>query len=370
MKTIPLLWGLGTLLLLPSCDRSETSVPQTKPSIREVHLLNWEEYLPDLIIERFEKATGYQIVQHFFENTDDQIGWMTAYPHHYDVIIIGHSDLPVAINRSLIRKLAPEKLSGTERISEKYRKLPNDPDDRYTIPYLWGGFAVAYRKDLVHNPKPSLGLFFENDVAGKRLIFDESVDVVAVANTYLGKSIKDYSHDTLDLATKAITQAARSNEIEFQPSSKMIGSLIEGDFVVAVNYSGDIAAASEENPNIGFFLPQEGTQLWLDTLTISRDSPNPEGAYAFINFLLEPENIAEVSNELWYPNAIPESNPMIDEELRANPSLFPPEDMVAQWQWRTCPTGEDVKKVARFFRNVRKSCAGPSKSLSAISKPD
>lgn len=366
MKKFTLLPFLVIILIVSACEQgrdtaSGSSVAPATPSAKQVHLLTWEEYLPESTIEKFEKASGYQLVQHYFDNSDDQIGLMTAHPHRYDVIVISHEDLQIFTQRSLISKLDQTRLVGTERIGEKFRGMPNDPDDEYSVPYLWGGYAVAYRKDLIVDPEPSLSLFFEDDTPGKRLLFDEAADVIALANSFIGKPPGDYSEETLERTAKVISGGPRGDQIVLQPSSQMIASIAEGEFIVAVNYSGDIAAAAEENPNIGYFLPKEGTPLWLDELTISRDSKNPAGAYAFLNFLLEPENIAEVSNELWYPNAIPESYPLISEELRSDHALFPPDDYVARAPWCTGPVGDEVKRVAQFLRAVRKGRTPGSK---------
>jgi len=359
-------WVLGAILMVvgTACDQREDSYPHGKPqpAPRQVHLLTWEEYLPDSTVQKFEQATGHQLVQHYFDNSDDQIGLMMAHPHHYDVVVISHSNLPTFIDRSLIRKLDQEQLVGTEKIGEKFRRMPNDIYNDYSIPYLWGGFAVAYRKDLIIDPEPSLGLFFEDDTPGRRLLFDEASDVIALANTFMGRPINDYSEASLDAAAKLISDAPRSAEILMEASSAMIGTLAQGEFIVAVNYSGEIAAAAEENPDIGYFLPQEGTPLWLDILTISRDARNPSGAYAFLNFLLEPENIAEVSNELWYPNAIPESYALISEELRSNRALFPPDDLVERSRWCKGPSGSEIKRVGQFLRAVRKGREPESKN--------
>lgn len=349
-----------------ACERSKTSNTSAPAKPREVHLLTWEEYLPQSTIEKFENATGYQLVQHYFDNSDDQIGLMTAHPHYYDVIVISHSDLPTFTSRSLIRKLDINQVVGREKVGQRFRSMPNDPGNVYSLPYLWGGLAVAYRKDLITDPEPSLGLFFEDATPGKRRLVDEAADMIAVVNIFLGKSIDDYSAKTLDLADQLIADAPGSSEIELQPSAAMIDSLSEGEFVVAVTYSGDIAQAAEKNPNVGYFLPREGSPLWLDVLTVSRDSKNPAGAYAFLNFLLEPENIAEVSNELWYPNGIPESYPQVSEELRADHALFPPDEFVANSQWCTIPDSEEHTRLAKLLRKLKINKT-PASSVQAAS---
>ncbi|MGK0185897.1 MAG: spermidine/putrescine-binding protein [Verrucomicrobiales bacterium] len=348
--------ALGFLIFCASaCVRSADPGASTPASSGEVHVLTWEEYLPESTVEKFERATGFKLVQHYFENSDDQIGLMTAHPHHYDVAVISHSDLPNFTSGSLIRRLDPHQLIGQEKVGKRFRSMPNDPGNVYALPYLWGGLAVAYRKDLITNPELSLGLFFNDATPGKRLLVDEAADLIAMVNIFMGKAIDDYSSATLALAARTISNVAGSSEIELQPSSTMIESLSNGEFVVAVTYSGDIAQAAEKNPNIGYFLPKEGTPLWLDMLTVSRDSKNPAGAYAFLNFLLQPENIAEVSNELWYPNGIPESYSMISEELRADHALFPPDDFVARSEWCTIPDSQEHTRLAKLLRKLQKS---------------
>jgi len=317
------------LALLFAVALTSCSPPQNQPPAHEEKVLliyNWEDYMSDEVIAKFTEETGIRVQQDTFRTADQAFSTIEEDPSAYDLIIIDDSTTATLIDTKLIRDFDKSLLPGLEKIDPRYRHLEADPENRYSVPYAWGTSPIAYRKDKIPAPTSWKDLWNTN-YAGHIMMFDDDQEIYAIALLMLGYDINTSDINELAEATQAIIDQVPlvAAHTDFK---NILDALDTGDCWIAPNYSGDIAALSDENENIDFVIPQEGAPFWIDNFLMPRDAPHPEHAHAFIAFMIRPEIAAENGNAIWFPTAIPEANALLDPEILNHRGLFPPKEIL------------------------------------------
>jgi len=287
-------------------------------------LLTWENYLSPESLDQFRRETGIRVDYCVYENIDEMMGLLKANPGAYDVIIAGSEDLADLQRLSAIEELDRQRLKGLEQLDPRVSELSTDPAHRYLFPYMWGTFAIGYLPERTAPPEEeSLSFVFDEAHQGTVLMIDNMKEVLMLANAQDGREMNETSSAALAEAETALREMAGMNKVSYRTDQEIIDELIAGTCAVAVTYSGDIAYAARENPELRYFLPKEGAPVWIDTVYLSRHAPNQKGAYEFMNFLLRPDVIAGLSNYTRYPNGNQAGMELVDAELRTDPVLVP-----------------------------------------------
>lgn len=315
---------------------------------KEVKVYNWSDYIGDEVIAKFEQASGVKVTYDVFDSNELLEGKLLAGRTGYDVVVPTSDFMARQIKAGVFLELDKTKLSNYGELDPKLMATLSklDPDNKYGVPYMWGTTGIGFIEEkvvealgedapldsweLVLDPK-NLAKLKDCGVA----FLDAPTEIFAAALHYLGKDpnsedMKDYQGE----AKKLLKELAPS--VTYFHSSKYIDDLAAGEICVAVGWSGDIAQAmtdaeeAENGVEITYIIPKEGALLWVDMLGIPKDAKNVDEAHAFIDFLMMPETAAENTNYIWYPNPIPASVPMIDEEITSDESIYPPEDVMAK----------------------------------------
>ena len=304
-----------------------------------VHVYNWADYIGESTNADFSKATSIQVVYDVFDSNETLEGKLLAGQTGYDVVVPSNHFLEKQIiagafqklNRSLIPNLAnldPELMKKLET---------NDPGNQYAVPYLWGTTGIAYNPAKV---KAALGvdkidswaMLFEPENLQKLSscgvsFMDSGDEMVPLMLQYLGLDPNSKNPDDYRKAEEKFL-AVRPYVTYFH-SSKYIADLANGEICVAASFSGDAlqaAARAEEAGNsveVTYVVPKEGSNLWFDMLAIPADAPNAPQAHAYINYLLQPEVIASVSDYVGYANPNPKSEAFMDPEVLGNSVAYP-----------------------------------------------
>ncbi|MNO76678.1 Putrescine-binding periplasmic protein precursor [compost metagenome] len=218
----------------------------------------------------------------------------------------------------------------------------NDPGNLYAVPYLWGTNGIGYNVDKVKavlgvDKIDSWGVLFEPENIKKLqscgvAFLDSADEMMPTVLNYLGLNANSTNPKDYEKATDKLL-AVRPYVTYFH-SSKYIGDLANGDICVAIGFSGDIfqaknrAAEAKKGVNIAYTVPKEGGALWFDMLAIPKDSSNVKQAHAFINYLLKPEVIAQVSDYVGYANPNPGSDKLMEQSIRTDASVYPPQAVI------------------------------------------
>ncbi|MGF1547100.1 MAG: polyamine ABC transporter substrate-binding protein [Thiotrichales bacterium] len=310
-----------------------------------VHVYNWSDYIGETTLEDFTKATGIKVVYDVYDSNDVLEAKLMAGRSGYDVIFpSAQPNGARQIKAGLLRPLDRAQLPLWRHLDETMLKSlqVSDPDNAHLVPYLWGTSGVGYNVNKVEAilgadaPTDSWAMIFDPAVA-KQLaacgiaMLDEAAEAIPAMLAYLGKDPRSHAREDLDAAAKAY--AAVRPHIKYFHSSQYINDLANGDICVAMGYSGDVQQAADRAAEAGkgielaYAIPKEGAQVATDVMAIPKDAPHPNNAHRFINFLLQPEIIAAVSNAVAFPNANRAAAEFVDEALRNNPGMYPPPEV-------------------------------------------
>ena len=313
-----------------------------------VNVYNWSDYIAEETVAKFEEATGIKVVYDVYDANEVLEAKLLAGASGYDVIF--PSAQPFAerhIKAGLYLPLDKAKLPHYSNLDPAILKAltPVDPGNAHVIPYMWGTTGIGYNVQKVTEalgedaPVDSWKLIFDPAYASKLAgcgisILDDEQEALDAALIYLGKDPNSQKPEDIEAAAALFAKVRPY--IRYFHSSQYINDLANGDICVAHGYSGDVLQARDRADEAGngvevaYSIPQEGAILWIDVMAIPKDAPHPDNAHKFIDFLMQPEIIAEVTNYVAYANANTASFEMVDEEVRDDPGIYPPEEVKAR----------------------------------------
>jgi putrescine transport system substrate-binding protein len=273
------------------------------------------------------------------------------------------------ITAGAVRKIDKARLSNLGNLDPEILELlaVHDPGNAYGVPYTWGTVGIGYNVEAIaermpNAPVDSLDMFFKPDIAARFAdcgiaVLDSPQEVIAIALNYLGYS--PYSDDPEALKQVETLLAGLRPHLRYVHSAKSIDGLAQGEICLALAYSGDVgiaaarAAEADASYELLYSIPNEGTVIWFDVMAIPTDAPHPANAHAFIDFLLRPEVIAEVTNFVFYANANAKSLPLLLPEVREDPGIYPPEEVRARlFADKSLPL-KQMRKRTRVWSNFR-----------------
>ncbi len=311
---------------------------------KEVYVYNWSDYIDFKILDDFTKETGIQVIYDTYDSNDLLETKLMAGKTGYDVVVPTSSFLARQIKAGVLAKLDKAKLANLRHmdpaIMERMRAY--DPGNEHAVVYLWGttGIGVnekAVEQRLPNAPVNSLAMIFDPAVAAKFkdcgiMVLDAPDDLIPAALRYLGLNPDAKDADSIAKA-EALLMKARPNIRKFH-SSQYIEDLANGVICVAFGWSGDIVQArqraidAKKGVAVQYRVPKEGALMWFDSFAIPKDAPNPGHALAFIDYMMRPKVIAQASNTVYYPNANMDSTPFVDKDVKADPDIYPPPEVL------------------------------------------
>ena len=318
--------------------------PTAPPLARELILYNWPDYMPQTVLDAFEKEYGTKVMVHTYESQDDAFKNITNHAVTYDVAVIEYDLLPSLIGRNLLAKIDFQNIPNFENISADFRDLAYDPGNQHSVPYNWGTSGLLVRSDLIQVPVTKWADLWDPRYAGKIGIHNEPTEIISIALRSLGYPLNSEDPAQLEAASRHLLQLKKS--IVFVPADLdgYLNELYSGQIVIPQGWNGDALAARKENPAIKYILPEEGTMLWGGNFVISSSSPNRYTAEIFINFLLRPEISAQIVEAYNYPTANEAARQFIDPTILNDPVVYPPRDYLTANSFYT-PLSEKGQKL-------------------------
>lgn len=290
----------------------------------QVIVYNWGEYIDPEIIDLFEEETGIDVIYEEFETNEIMYPKIQSGAIAYDVVCPSDYMIQRMIENDLLAEINYDHIPNLKYIGDNYMKMSRqfDPENKYSVPYLWGTVGILYNKKMVDEPVDSWGILWDKKYEDSILMQDSVRDAFAVALKYLGYSLNSTDLDELEAAKnllieqKPLVQAYVIDQVR----DKMIG----GEAALGVIYSGEALYCQQENPDLDYVIPKEGTNIWIDSWVIPKNAKNVENAEAFINFLCRPD-IAKINFD-YITYSIPNTagrDLIEDESLRNSPIAFP-----------------------------------------------
>jgi len=327
---------------LSSCgtNEEETNIKQ------EVRVYNWSDYIADSTIREFEKETGIDVTYDVYDSNEILEGKLFSGNTGYDIVGPSSEFMGRQIIAGVYQKLNKDVLYNYDNLDPAMMNLLEnlDPDNAHSIPYLWGTTGIGYNKQKAIEimgadfAMDTLDVVFVPEIIAKFqhcgvAFLDAPSEMFKAALHYLGlnpnsQNPKDYQEQSTELFNNVRPY------IQYFHSSKYINDLANGDICLAFAWSGDVLQAADRASESGngvqieYRIPKEGTLMWFDMLAIPADAPNPGNAHKFLNYILKPEVIAEISNKVNFANANIPSKSLIKADSLNNPDIYPEEDLM------------------------------------------
>lgn len=269
-----------------------------------LYLYNWGEYTGENILRDFEEETGAAVVQESFDS-NEQMYIKVANQEPYDVLVPSDYMVQRLIDEDLLQKLDKSKLTCMDKLADAVKGLPYDPQNEYSVPYFWGTVGIVYDKTKVEIrdlEAEGFGIFLDEKYKGDVYLYDSERDAFMMALKDLGYSMNTTSEKEIQEAYDWLVQCVETMDAEIV-TDEIIDNMAQGRKALGLIYSGDATYVMEENENMGYYMPDTGTNLWSDAMVIPKNAKNPELAHAFINYASDYDGAYDNSSYVGYTSA-------------------------------------------------------------------
>ena len=296
----------------------------------ELRIFIWSEYMDEVKMPRdFEKKTGIKVKLDFYESNEDMIAKLQAGGvRQYDIIVPSDFVFPILVHLKLIQKLDHSKIPNLKNLYPRFRETAFDPGNVYSAGWQWGTVGLLYNtRKLRPEDVASWSILFDPaKKPGPFCLIDSVREMLGITLGYLGYDFNSADPGELKAAADLLVKTKkRSDCLGFKGGVGGKNDVVSGMAAAAIVYNGDaIKAISESSDPIAFTVPREGGILWLDSMCIPAQAPNPGAAHKWINWVLEPEVGAALSNYNHYASPNEASIPFINKKDLDNPGVWPP----------------------------------------------
>ncbi len=277
---------------------------------KTLKVLNYSEYIDPEVLKLFEQETGIKVVYDEYEAAEEAWPKLKAGGAGYDLIIIAHSYVKLAAEKGLIQKLDKTKIPNLENLDPRIASHPADPNQEYAVPYMWGTTGIAYVSTCVDEPPKTWREFLDpgylSEYKGKVSLLSEFSEAVEAAMIALGINPADKANwnETTQKLVENLLSEVKPYLAGFYGASQYMPALANEEVCLAQAWNGDVLVVKEENENVEYVNPEDGTLFWVDYMVIPRDAENVDAAYKFINFLLRVDIAARNVKYVWYAASV------------------------------------------------------------------
>lgn len=322
LLTLPLLSGLLTL-------------PAQAAEKVTINVYNWGQYISDgsdgyLDVNRaFTQATGIEVNYMTFDTNESLYTKLKTGGSTYDIIIPSDYMAGRLIDEGMVQKLDFDNIPNYQYIGEAYKNTAYDPDNQYSVPYTWGTVGVIYNKKYVDEADiGSWNLLWNSKYAGKILMFDNNRDAFAIAEASLGYSLN--TQDAQELRNCADYLEQQKPLVQQYVMDQIFDKMTREEAWIAPYYAGDYLTMVEDNPDLGFYFPEEGFNMFIDCFMIPTSAEHKAEAEAYINFLLRPDICGENLDYLGYSAPEEAAKEYMDPDTAQSEIAYPPAETLSR----------------------------------------
>jgi putrescine transport system substrate-binding protein len=334
-----------------------------------LNLYIWSDYLAADTLSNFEKQFGIKVHPAYYDTNETLETKLLAGNSGFDIVVPTATYFERQIKAGAYLALDKSKLPNLKNMDPQLmaRVASNDPGNAHGVIYLWGSNGIGYNEKMVKAlmpdaPLDSWRLIFDPQVAAKVAkcgitLLDSPAEMLRAVYSYLGKDPNSQSAEDLAQA-EAVLLKIRPYIRNFS-SSEYIEALANGDLCISVAYNGDVMQARDrareanKGIDIKYVVPKEGSILWFDMLAIPKDAPDPDSAYAFMNYMMTPQVIADVSNFKRYANANAASQPLVLPAVKDDPGIYPTPEQRQKLALQLADSPEQTRAITRVWQKFK-----------------
>ncbi|MGH8751731.1 MAG: ABC transporter substrate-binding protein [Burkholderiales bacterium] len=349
------------LLLLILCDVAQACIAQAEDIL---HLYNWNNYISESTVERFEKSCKCKLVQDYYGDNEEMLAKLAAGATGYDIIVPTQNAVDALIKQHALRALDKSLLPNLKNLRPEFLNQDFDPGNLYSVPYAFSTTVIGYNEQKMRElglPADTWAVIFEpkylQKVKGRVTVLDSQRELMASAMKYLGYSINDTGEEKWRQARDLILRA-KPYWAAFNAQS-YIKELTVGNIWLAHGYSNDFfqaaldAQKARRKFSIGWKIPKEGAVIGLDSMVLHKSGPRPDLAHQFINFMLEGENSAELTNFIGAGNPNATALPYIKPEIARNPAIFPDAESTRHLEYMKDLDRRQRRVMSRMWTEIK-----------------
>lgn len=310
---IPLLL-VGVLIIPPAEAEQET-----------LTILNWSEYVDPKIVKKFEKKYKVKVREIYYESDDSRDALMLASKGKgYDIIVVNGAKVEQYVKRGWISPITNKQVKNLKHIHKRWLSAFPSTNGN-AVPYFWGTLGIAYRKDLVKKPITSWKQLFEpdDDLKGKIIMVRSARELIGLALIAKGYSMNSQNNKEIEEAYTLLEKQKPFVKEYAYISLAKDSSIVNGSVIAATSYNGDTLTIQEHSDNVVYVVPEEGTNLWIDYLSVSKQSTNKSLAYKFLNFINEPKNAAQLAQFLYYASPNKSAEKYLPADFKNDKIIYP-----------------------------------------------
>lgn len=314
-----------------------------------VYFYNCGDYIDEDLLAKFTKETGIKVDYSTYDTNEIMYQKLKSTPGSYDLVIPSDYMIEKMIKEDMVEKLDFNNIPNYEYIDDRYKNLSYDPNNEYSVPYMWGTIGIIYDPQVVTEPVTSWDILWNTKYSGKQVImFDSMRDTIAIGLDKLGYSINSTNPDEIAAATNELVKQKQTMDPLYYVD-EVKDKMINGEAALATVWSGDAAYIMSENPELKYVIPEEGSNKWFDAMVIPKGSKNKENAEKLINFLTDPENSKQNVDYIGYSTPNKATYEMLDDEVKKS---YPSQDVLDKCEIFV-DLGDNLKLYDDAWMNIK-----------------
>jgi spermidine/putrescine transport system substrate-binding protein len=318
----------------------------------ELYLYTWSQYTDQELLSTFTTQTGIKVLADVFDSNDVMLAKLQAGGGaSYSVIYPSDYMVQKMVEKKLLAEINHERLIGLENLFPQFHNPTYDPNNRYSLPFNWGTTGFIYNSEKLKTPPEDWEYLWQNQqqLYKRMTLLNDVREVIGATLKMLGYSYNSQNATEIHAAYEKLRSLKPA--IAAFDTDAWQNQILAGDLLLAMCYSADGVKISKENPKLKYVIPRSGSSLWTDTIVIPKTAPNIPGAYSWINFLLQPDVAAKVSQRLKIATPNRAGFEQLPKELQNNTSLFPPESILNKCE-RLTPVGDFEAVYERYWTQL------------------
>ncbi len=317
---------------------------------RSVNLFVWSDYIPYKTLKDFEKHTGIKLRYDTFDSNEAMLEKLQSGVVEYDVIVPSDFMIGTLRQQQLLEKLDLNKIPNLKNIDPRFLHLPFDPDNENTVPFLWSTSGIGYNKAKITEPVDSWAILWDPKYKNQMLMLDDMRESFAAALKWKGFSLNSTNPAELLEAKNLLLQ--QKPLLKMYNSTSFDEALLSGDVWVAHGWSGNFAKMIQQNHNLAYVVPKEGSAVAIESFAIPKGARNIPEAYAFINYFLDAKVGADITNLSGYPNSNGAAKAFIKPEILQDPVIYPDDATLARCELMR-DLGPTTEILDRYWTEIK-----------------
>jgi spermidine/putrescine-binding protein len=333
-------------VFLTGCKTKSSEITQKK----QLNLYIWSAYVSTEILGKFHKETGIEVRYDTYDSNEAMMEKLQSGASDYDVVVPTNDIVNTLIQMNLLQTLNANLLPNRKNLNDRFKSPDFDPNNGHSIPFFWGTTGIAYNKTKVTEPVDSWSILWNQKYKGRILMLDDPSECFGSALKWKGYSLNDID--------PAHLKVARDLLLEQKPLVKMYNNsnfdeiLISGDVWLAQGWSGQIAKAVDQDQNLSYAIPKEGSAVWTDCLAIPKAAPHVVEAHAFLNYLLDAKIAAQITDLTGYATTNQAAKSYIKPRMLQDKIRYPDDRTLARCEWFLA-RGTTSQLLDRYWSEIK-----------------